>query len=326
MNRLENKTVVTCVKKVRDNNGKIVSYILVDTKTGETYPPVEAYELKRAIFRGAFEVDNLTLTKDGRLIDGARKENNIGNVVGVNNINRATDFTDKINSVLNSCGIDTVRQTINNRKGFILGIRNNKILGLNSKLIPMNVQLPDMDLFICANATEKMGTNTSHKYIHYTINMVSLNADNTIQCNDTLKALTLQVNDKIGKAEMMLYLSTCNNKSNNSKKPYNNKDFCDATGTLTAISILKALKTDEKSLGGQFNKSAFLMEKILLSNHVVKRTVFDEKEHEKYGADKDLFDEYNARREKDQKQYEKLAGNIHEINKSKQGLFGMFKR
>ena len=60
-----------CVQKNRDNNGKIVSYVIVD-KTGKGLQ-LTSDRLKEMIFCGQLDVINLTLTSDGRLVDKKTK-------------------------------------------------------------------------------------------------------------------------------------------------------------------------------------------------------------------------------------------------------------
>lgn len=58
----------TCIKKQRYKNGKIVKYIIKDLKSGQYFEFTPA-ELKSVISSGNMECDNLTLTKDNRLMD-----------------------------------------------------------------------------------------------------------------------------------------------------------------------------------------------------------------------------------------------------------------
>lgn len=56
-----------CIKKFRDNTGKIYGYRIIDIN-GETQD-VTPGDLKKAIYNKQVNVVNLTLTKDGRLVD-----------------------------------------------------------------------------------------------------------------------------------------------------------------------------------------------------------------------------------------------------------------
>lgn len=58
----------TCIEKQRYKNGKIIKYIIKDLKSGQYFEFTPA-ELKSVISSGNMKCDNLTLTKDNRLMD-----------------------------------------------------------------------------------------------------------------------------------------------------------------------------------------------------------------------------------------------------------------
>ena len=64
-------SVLRCVKRIKDNNGRTLRYILLN----ELNFTIElgASDLKQYIKEGYIEVENLTLTRDGRLIDKVRE-------------------------------------------------------------------------------------------------------------------------------------------------------------------------------------------------------------------------------------------------------------
>ena len=73
---------VRCTQKIRNPQGKIVSYIIL-YENGETRP-VEPQDLKKEIYKGNVIVKNLKLTSDGRLIDCNETEhNNPGDIVTI---------------------------------------------------------------------------------------------------------------------------------------------------------------------------------------------------------------------------------------------------
>lgn len=63
-----------CIQKIRDNNGKIVTYILEDENGNKTNVP--AYSLKNSMIYKQIDITNLKLTSDGRLIDKKDTEQN----------------------------------------------------------------------------------------------------------------------------------------------------------------------------------------------------------------------------------------------------------
>lgn len=71
---------VECINKTRDKSGNITKYLLVDAKGFSK--EMSARDLKLAIKRNQLYVNNLTLTKNDRLIDKAKNENNLAYNVG----------------------------------------------------------------------------------------------------------------------------------------------------------------------------------------------------------------------------------------------------
>lgn len=76
----------TCIDRIRDKSGNIKYYILRDIE-GKSVK-LEAKQVKQAIFLGQLEVNNLTLTKDGKLIskDKNTQKLNAKNSLDVANI------------------------------------------------------------------------------------------------------------------------------------------------------------------------------------------------------------------------------------------------
>lgn len=60
--------IYKCIRKLRDKNGKILGYVLVESSS-KKQKQVSAERLKAAIYNYQAEVINLTLTKDNRLVD-----------------------------------------------------------------------------------------------------------------------------------------------------------------------------------------------------------------------------------------------------------------
>lgn len=62
--------VVRAIKKYHDDKGKLIGYRIKDMKTGDEMNILKEY-LKDAVVKGQVQVDNMTLTSDGRLIGHA---------------------------------------------------------------------------------------------------------------------------------------------------------------------------------------------------------------------------------------------------------------
>lgn len=80
------------LEKYKDKSGKIVGYRLVDQAGVQTQ--MKSEDLKAGIKAGNLKVVNLTLTKDGRLVDGAEPKakairNVTNNIPSRKEINRA---------------------------------------------------------------------------------------------------------------------------------------------------------------------------------------------------------------------------------------------
>lgn len=67
-----NTIICKQLEKYKDKNGKIIGYRLVDQAGVQTQ--MKADDLKAGIKAGSLEVINLTLTQDGRLVDGAEPQ------------------------------------------------------------------------------------------------------------------------------------------------------------------------------------------------------------------------------------------------------------
>lgn len=68
-----NTIICKQLEKYKDKNGRIIGYRLVDQAGVQTQ--IKSEDLKNQIKTGTLKVVNLTLTKDGRLIDGADEKN-----------------------------------------------------------------------------------------------------------------------------------------------------------------------------------------------------------------------------------------------------------
>lgn len=67
-----NTIICKQLEKYKDKNGKIIGYRLVDAQGNQTQ--VKSDDLKNQIRTGNLKVVNLTLTQDGRLVDGAEPQ------------------------------------------------------------------------------------------------------------------------------------------------------------------------------------------------------------------------------------------------------------
>ena len=67
-----NTIICKQLEKYKDKNGKIIGYRLVDQAGVQTQ--MKSEDLKNQIKAGTLKVVNLTLTKDGRLVDGAEQQ------------------------------------------------------------------------------------------------------------------------------------------------------------------------------------------------------------------------------------------------------------
>lgn len=67
---MEDNTIWTCESKSRDGV-RIIGYTLIDEGGNRKY--VKPQELKNAMFNNWVQVDNLKLTKDGRLMGAFKR-------------------------------------------------------------------------------------------------------------------------------------------------------------------------------------------------------------------------------------------------------------
>ena len=121
--------IITCkqLEKYKDKNGKIIGYRLVDTNGNQTQ--MKAEDLKAGIRAGNLNVVNLTLTKDGRLVDGAEPKTPKEPAVAQREVDQrkkdseVIDFVDSLQNV--------EQDTYLNYKGVLAEVRqrNNKVLG-----------------------------------------------------------------------------------------------------------------------------------------------------------------------------------------------------
>lgn len=82
---------VKCIKKFRDKHNKIIGYRIA-TDNGQTQD-VKAERLKEVMASGNLDVINLTLTKDGRLVDKTEKQPRSASVT-TQSIGKAEECTD----------------------------------------------------------------------------------------------------------------------------------------------------------------------------------------------------------------------------------------
>jgi len=105
-----------CIQKFRDKNNNIKGYLLEDCNGRQLR--VTPDQLKMAIFSKQIEIVNLTLTKDGRLIDTNTKKNS----------NKATDIS--------------VNDKTNNNDNLINTEIKNKIMEVLKERIPKDITSP----------------------------------------------------------------------------------------------------------------------------------------------------------------------------------------
>lgn len=120
---------VTCIQKVRDPQGKIVSYLLEDE--GHNQKIVEPLNLKAAIINGAAQVTNLKLTSDGRLIDSNPNEGNTkDDILAIQDEYNAKKFIEHIVEYLNTLGIKATLEKLDTRTG--IGVRSCAVIEFNN--------------------------------------------------------------------------------------------------------------------------------------------------------------------------------------------------
>lgn len=120
---------VTCIQKVRDSQGKIVSYLMEDEYHNQKI--VEPLDLKATIINGAVQVTNLKLTSDGRLIDSNPNEGNTkDDILAIQNEYNAKKFIEHIVEYLNTLGIKATLEKLDTRTG--IGVRSCAVIEFNN--------------------------------------------------------------------------------------------------------------------------------------------------------------------------------------------------
>lgn len=120
---------VTCIQKVRDSQGKIVSYLMEDEYHNQKI--VEPLDLKATIINGAVQVTNLKLTSDGRLIDSNPNEGNTkDDILAIQDEYNAKKFIEHIVEYLNTLGIKATLEKLDTRTG--IGVRSCAVIEFNN--------------------------------------------------------------------------------------------------------------------------------------------------------------------------------------------------
>ena len=145
--------VVTCLQKVRDPQGKIVSYVLEDNSRNQKI--VTPLELKAAIINGDIAVDNLKLTSDGRLIDCKTEETNTtDDILAIQDDYNANNFISCVVKQLRSHGIAAEDEVIglptNVKEGklekchcAIIKFNNSKLIGTSGNVLDTNTKISE---------------------------------------------------------------------------------------------------------------------------------------------------------------------------------------
>lgn len=140
---------VTCIQKVRNPQGKIVSYLMEDEYHNQKI--VEPLDLKATIINGAVQVTNLKLTSDGRLIDSDPNEGNTkDDILGIRDDYNANKFIEDVADLLNTFGIKATIEKLDTHTQFgirncaVIEFNNGKIIGTSGNELDINPKIAEL--------------------------------------------------------------------------------------------------------------------------------------------------------------------------------------
>ena len=140
---------VICIRKIRDTQGKIVSYLLEDE--GHNQKIVEPLNLKAAIINGTVQVTNLKLTSDGRLIDCNPIEGNTkDDILAIQDEYNAKKFVEHIVEYLNTLGIRTTLEKLDTRTDVgilscaVIEFNNGKLVGTSENELDISAKMKEL--------------------------------------------------------------------------------------------------------------------------------------------------------------------------------------
>lgn len=140
---------VTCIQKVRDPQGKIISYVLEDCHGNQKV--VEPLDLKASIINSDIAVSNLKLTSDGRLIDSKPDDMNTrDDILGINDDYNAGIFVKNVAEHLKSFGIEATLQKLDThsklgiRTCVIIRFNNGKLIGISGNELETNNKIQEI--------------------------------------------------------------------------------------------------------------------------------------------------------------------------------------
>lgn len=140
---------VTCIQKVRDPQGKIVSYLMEDECHNQKM--VEPLDLKATIINGAVQVTNLKLTSDGRLIDSNPNEGNTeDDILAIQDEYNANKFIEDVADLLDTFGIKATIEELDThtqlglRNCAVIEFNNGKIIGTSGNGLDINPKIAEI--------------------------------------------------------------------------------------------------------------------------------------------------------------------------------------
>ena len=220
----------TCIHKIRDGKGNIVGYKLKD-ESGRIIQ-VSSRDLKNQISNGKVQVENLTLTSDGRLVDAAEEKEK--QAKQVNDIDR------KILNYIEACKIIGIKPLTIEKMG-----EDYVIVGLPSN--ERNIQIPEFATAIRLN-TKLSDNNGDNQYINkftsFEIERILRELLNRLYKNDE-NQITIEDIQKILSDEHKEIKELINEKSADSNKILEDQ-IDNLTKSLEAIEkdIVDELKSD----------------------------------------------------------------------------------
>lgn len=329
-------TQMTCINKIRDPKGKIVSYILVGPDNQQY--PCEANILKNKIFNGEVTVDNLTLTSDGRLVDAAKNKEEYNGVVGLESTQVAKHFIEKLNTEMKLIGIKSslikLNSVIDNEEVQLycikLNINNATILSTNNKSIPLRLNITS-DIAIAAQFTERKAVETGQKLKDFTLIIGEIHENNLVRTELT-NAIADKFNFEFDRYELNTFVGnqlTQNLAGETLKRAVNKIDL--ETSSLVsgaAILLVKTLGISDEYKRLIYNRNKKKVEKSLDKN---TNKDFNYDMLDRVGVDTDIVRDYEDRRDKNQDSADKANNVLNEARTFKEkaqqkGIFGAFKR
>jgi hypothetical protein len=354
--------VLTCVQKVRNNQGVIISYIMQDTETGATQP-IEAANLKYAIFNNKVAVNNLKLTSDGRLIDST---NGVGSsdIIGRRYIEGEKLFINSTVQALNDLGVKaTYQNVIHNVKNndsssnkiacAVIEISDGRVVGHNAKKGLISSTNPSIlakgayysigiGTELTLKSTHADGNNATIDYQLY-VGGVKTNVEYADGAYLATGGSTMQSLSKYLNNEVRTYVATTYKVIYDKTQSVNGIDYAslnsyiEKTGMYLAQKIIEALslKEDELStvykLGNKVSGAAAKLHGTRLTNELTEKA-------QNSGYNTDIADMYQQKIDQASpmtevaadrlgvKTSQRKAESFNEKAKKSGGIFGAFKR